>query len=91
MINFPNEAKCIADFLESEGFPEYQNKLQELSDLYDNGIYEGNWDVSTNFDDGTRDIRIIQEDEYEQHMDDSDEKPDDKDLIGYTGDYLFWA
>ncbi len=61
---------------------------EEIARAYDEGQFEGNWDVTTDFGvEGLRELRIIQEDEYEQHMDDHPNKPEGGFL--YSGYYVF--
>lgn len=54
---------------------DYSSKRDDIARLFNEQLYQGFWDSSTSFDDGTPDLRLIQEDEYDQHMDD-DGKPE---------------
>ena len=50
------------------------------NEIWMEGFWEGNWDVTVDFDDpNLRSIRCIQEDEYDQSMDDDDDD-DDEDM-----------
>lgn len=53
---------------------------------------DGNWDNSTDFDPSLnlRDIRVIQEDEYDQSMDEDDDRPEEPLFFGSLG-YVFFA
>jgi len=65
----------IADLLAHSGI-DYSPKRRKIEQNYDNELMRGYWDSSISFEDEKYpDIRLIQEDEYDQHMDD-DEKPD---------------
>jgi hypothetical protein len=60
-------------------------------ELFENGVWDGNYDSTIEFEDGLPALRLIQEDEYDQSMDE-DEKPDWDDQIDLTrGGYLFLA
>lgn len=59
-------------------------------ELYDDGVWNGNWDSTSHFGD-MQPLRLIQEDEYDQSMSD-DEKPEWDDMIAQVqGGYLFFA
>lgn len=64
-----DKADQLIEALKTEGL-DYSEYREELSKLWDDGLWEGNWDVTTDLPAGVRNIRIIQEDEYDQHMDD---------------------
>jgi hypothetical protein len=67
---------------------DYTAKRDEIARLFYEDLYNGIWDSSTDFSDGTPDLRLIQEDEYDQHMDDED-KPE---AITYAaGHYVMLA
>jgi hypothetical protein len=71
---------------------DYNSGRSELTDLVESQM-NGNWDNTTYFGTSTslRDIRVIQEDEYDQSMDE-DEKPD-WDRILFQGElgYVLFA
>lgn len=48
---------------------DYTPKRLEIADFFENDLWCGNWDSSLDFDNMPR-LRFIQEDEYDQHMDD---------------------
>lgn len=63
------EADQVIKALFEEGL-DYSAKREDIARLFDEQLYNGNWDCTTDFGDGTQDLRLIQEDEYDQHMDD---------------------
>ena len=63
------------------------SKYRELiaQQLFDEGMLEGNWDVTTDLGDSILpELRAVQEDEYDQHMDDEENKPDWDSQVAYT-------
>lgn len=84
-------ANKIIEKLSSMGF-DYSDKAQELADLWDSegtGLWYGNDDAITDFEDGTRNIIVVQEDYYDQHMSEED-KPDEKLFIIGLPDYVYF-
>ena len=80
--------------------PAYTDKFEDFVTLFHKGLYEGNNDAGTDFEDGTRDIMVIQEDHYDQHMGEEDEDDDDYNedkptwdsmIAEVSGAYVFWA
>lgn len=70
------------------------SKHRELiaTQLYHNGIFNGNWDSSTNLGDPElKDLRRIQEDEYDQSMDEDDRPTWDSMICQTGGDYVWFA
>lgn len=61
------EADEVIRALLTQGY-DYAHKRAEIAELFDMQLYNGNWDATTFFDDGTPELRFIQEDEYDQHM-----------------------
>jgi hypothetical protein len=75
--------------------PEYQKSgvADEIARLFDETLWDGNYDAHTDFDEslGVDNLWLIQEDEYDQSMDD-DDKPDFDTQFGYAaGHYVFPA
>lgn len=70
---------------------DYSSQRQFIEDWAAEDMWNGDWDVTINFDEGgPRDLRFIQEDEYEQHMDEDEDRPEND--IGYVdGYYVFFA
>lgn len=71
---------------------DYSDKFQEIYALWDGeyGLWGGNDDACTDFEAGTRNIIVYQEDHMDQHMDE-DDKPNEDDHICYAGDYVYFA
>lgn len=86
-----NSADEIIEELELAGHTGYQVYRDRIArELYDEGLWQGNWDTSIHFDD-LQDLRLIEENEYDQSMDE-DEKPEWEDMISQVrGGYLFFA
>lgn len=83
--------EVISD-LKSLGF-DYTNGREEIARTFDEDLWNGNWDSSTDFglSPALKDLRFIQEDEYDQSMDE-DEKPDEEEYLTYSsGHYVFFA
>lgn len=71
---------------------DYSLYREQIAQVYDEGIFEGNADCETEINvEGVRELRFIQEDEYDQHMDEDEEKPDWEDMLcdGYA--YVWFA
>ncbi len=67
-------ADDLIERLKKLGHGDYSQYRQEIADLWDKGHWDGNWDVTTDLNDPVlKDLRLIQEDEYDQHMDNGDE------------------
>lgn len=85
------ETQTLIDELKQKLGLDYSKGHAEIAELV-NSQFNGNWDNSTNFDPalGLRDIRVIEENEYDQSMDE-DEKPDWDDILfqGSLGYVLF--
>ena len=81
------EADEVIKALLEEGH-DYTAKREEIARLFNEQLYDGNWDCTTDFGDGTPDLRLIQEDEYDQHMDD-DLKPES--ITFAAGHYVILA
>lgn len=59
---------------------DYSSKREEIANEFWTVLWDGNYDTTLYFD-NIQSIRLIQEDEYDQHMDD-EEKPDVDFLAG---------
>lgn len=80
----------IADVLKANQRDYSQHRIQIASELYDKGLWNGNWDSSVELEDSELpDLRLIQEDEYDQSMSD-DEKPDWNKMICSVPDGYLW-
>lgn len=85
-----NEADALIARLLKEGV-DYSPKRDEIISLFDDELYQGNWDSTVEFEDPAfRDLRLIQEDEYDQHR--TGDMPDWNEQICYvSGHYVFYA
>ncbi len=80
----------IIDEMRKHGLDYSVYRVQIAKELYDDGVWNGNWDSVAHFGD-MQPLRLIQEDEYDQSMSD-DEKPEWDDIIAQVqGGYLFLA
>ena len=81
----------LIEQLKDLGHGDYSaHRLSIATKLFEKGIWDGNYDSKIFFEDGLPGLRLIQEDEYDQSMDEED-KPDwDSMLCSVNGGYL-WA
>ena len=78
----------IIDLLNDKENLDYSSKFNAISKDIENYVLNGSWDHTIDLDDDNLpSIRIIQEDEYDQHMDD-EEKPDWEELLQVDSYYL---
>lgn len=83
---FRNADEVIAVLLK-KGI-DYSEYRDQIALVWSEGIWEGNWDWSTELEDA-KDLRMIQEDEYDNY---SDQFPDFDEQIAYIGGcYIFWV
>ncbi len=83
----------IEAMLEKESV-DYSPGRDEIARVFDEDLWHGNWDSSTIFDPdlGLEDLRFIQEDEYDQSMDEEEDKPESDEELGFwEGHYVFYA
>lgn len=74
----------VIDLLKQKGLDYSTHKEIIKQKMFKEGIYRGNHDCKVYFnDDNVKALKIIQKDEYEQHMD--EEKPLKKESLGYAG------
>lgn len=78
----------VIEDLKSLGF-HYENGREEIARVFDESLWNGNWDSSTEFE-SLRDLRFIQEDEFDQSMDE-DDKPGEDYLSYSSGHYVFFS
>lgn len=69
-----NAADELISALLAKGYDYSEYREQIAREAFDEGLFSGNWDVLVSID-GEDDLRLINEDEYDQHMDEGD-KPD---------------
>lgn len=62
-------ADTVIDDIRNHHVHDYTSKRLEIADHFDNCLWCGNWDSALDFEDMPT-LRFIQEDEYDQHMDD---------------------
>lgn len=86
-------ADQVIEGIKRSGGPDYTPFREQIADVFWNTLFDGNWDAQAHFGEVSRvpDLRFIQEDEYDQHMDD-DEKPAEADEIGLlAGHYVSYV
>ena len=89
MTSALSNADAVIATLKKSGI-DYTEYRDQIALVWNEGIWEGNWDSTTELD-GAKDLRMIQEDEYDQSMDE-DEKPPFEEQIAYIGGcYIFWV
>lgn len=68
---------------------DYSEGREEIARIFDEYLWNGNWDMTTDFENGLVDLRFIQEDEYDQHMNEED-KPDWNEMAVYSSCHYVW-
>jgi len=98
-IEEPNDeslrnADEIIKTLAETGHGDYSALRKEIAlDIYDNGHFNGNWDSHFNPDEYDSDLtgfRVIQEDEYDQHMDEDEDKPSWESMVADVPNGYLW-
>ncbi|EBS4516504.1 hypothetical protein DQT32_03640 [Salmonella enterica subsp. enterica serovar Braenderup] len=75
----------VEHFKDKFNFAPHVDKIAEDINDY---VYNGNWDHTIDVEvNGVPCIRVIQEDEYDQHMDEDDEDTPSYDEVDYVGGY----
>lgn len=88
------DADKIIEELAAKGHGDYSKYRNEIADLWDGeyGLWNGNDDCTTDLEDpNLKDLWLIQEDHYDQHMTKAEGKPAWNTMICYAGDYVFFA
>lgn len=80
--------QVIKDLLEA-GHGDYTAQREDIARVMDDDIWNGNWDATLEGTDGRADLRFIQEDEYDQSMDEDDKPEWDAMLASGSGFYVF--
>ena len=82
--------EIITDVKQATGI-DYSGEREKIAETFDEDLWNGNWDSSTDFEHPViRDLRFIQEDEFDQHA--SDDMPDHDEQICYSaGHYVFFV
>lgn len=71
---------------------DYRAARNELAEMFDSYIWNGNTDMTTDLEDlGLRDLLLIQEDHYDQHMDLDDDKPSWDKMLFMAGAYVWFS
>tara|TARA_R110000851_G_C12650471_1_gene520123 strand:+ start:42 stop:338 length:297 start_codon:yes stop_codon:yes gene_type:complete len=85
-----NVLKTLMDsaYTDIEGL---RRNFGQLIELFEKELYNGDYDATTDFEDGTPNLRIIQEDEYDQSMDEDEVAELEDRQLGYSGFYIFSA
>lgn len=85
-------ADAVISALQKAGRPDYTAARKEIATLFHEVLWNGNWDaVIDNLPDSLPDLRFVQEDEYDQHMDDDPDRPDQNKAVFVKGHYVFPA
>ncbi len=85
-------ADYVIQGLLKAGHADYTAGREELARLFDEDLWNGNWDSTTCFEEAglqLEELRLIQEDEFEQHMDDESEELEESKLGYFGGHYVF--
>lgn len=80
-------ANSVIEELARKGL-DYSSKLKQIAEHFEEVVWDGNYDSTLIFGDGTPKLRFIQEKEYEQCMDE-DEKPNVDPKIFDEGHYIW--
>ena len=87
-----HEADDIINSLKSHTDVDYTPYRDEIARCFDEGLWQGNWDVRTDIGvPGVRDLRLIQEDEWDQHMDHKEDRPTAEKMLFLEGAYVWFA
>jgi len=80
--------QVIKDLIEA-GHPSYESERQAIAQLFDEQLWNGNWEADLETSSDLPDLKFIQEDEYDQSMSDED-KPEWETMLAFTqGHYIF--
>jgi hypothetical protein len=93
------EADYIIECLKNmEEGVDYSAGRNEIARMFDEYIWNGCTDITTSFDEcepgegqGLRDLLLIQEDHYDQHMDHDEDKPTWDSMLFMAGAYVWFA
>lgn len=83
-------AQRMVDIIKSAKGIDFQPHVGAIASDIENYVYNGNWDHTIDVEDSNfPDIRVIEENEYDQHMDEDDEDtPSWDDLLQVDSYYL---
>jgi len=81
--------QVITDIKDAIGV-DYSSKREEITALFNDQLYEGNYSATTDFGGDLPDLYFIQGDEYEQTMEHDEDRPDfDSNICYSAGHYVF--
>lgn len=81
----------IIEALLQDGKDYSKHRDQIALEGFENGLLQGNWDTSVHLqDDNLQDLRIINEDEYDQHMDEDEDRPEHSEIAVNTSLGYVW-
>lgn len=90
-----HEADDIINSLKAHTDVDYTPGRNEIARMFDDFIWNGHWDITTDFAEagveGLRDLRLIQEDHYDQHMDHEEDRPSWESMLFMEGAYVWFA
>lgn len=70
---------------------DYSAHREELAKVFDDYLFNGTYDWTTDLGEGVRDLRIIQEDHWDQSMDHDEDRPTHETMLFYSGFYVWFA
>jgi hypothetical protein len=82
-------ADKLIENLKTLGFDYSPHRTQLANDIWWEGMWVGNWDITVVIE-GLPSIRCIQEDEYDQHMDEGEDKPTWEDMLFSDPEYTWF-
>lgn len=81
-------AQAFIDEIKRSKGIDFQPHFDTIASDIENYVYNGNWDHTIDVDDANfPDIRVIEENEYDQHMDEDDEDTPSWDDLLQVGSY----
>lgn len=88
------EADDIINSLKKHTDVDYTPGRNEIARMFDDFIWNGHNDITTDFAEagveGLRDLRLIQEDHYDQHMDHEEDRPTWEAMLFMEGAYVWF-
>jgi hypothetical protein len=90
MIHCYRAADQIISDVKAANGVDYSSKREEIANLFNDELYDGNYSATTDFGGDLPDLYLIQEDEYDQTMEEDEDRPDFDSQITYSaGHYVF--
>lgn len=84
------DAQKVIDSLNENINLDYSQFMADIVEVFDEYLYNGVWDCTVYVDEGFKNIRLIQEDELDQHMDE-DEVLEDWTYVDYLGSHYLYV